>query len=176
MSKTIIGCIVFSLLGLIVIQIGMLRIGFKKEMIGYDSEARDIMRNVSIGLFNNTELNQDIATLSREVDVEKRTIFTSDSLPFATQQRIDFLFKKQLAARDIAVEYAFAITDEKNNLILGSENFNADQFKFNFYTRPLGVANEICQCDLRLHFHQKSLSSYLFSRLAYLLIPSLLFL
>jgi len=38
------------------------------------------------------------------------------------------------------------------------------------------LVNELCQCDVTLHFYQKTLVTYYFSRLAYLLIPSLLFL
>lgn len=176
MSKAIITFIVLSLLGLMVIQFGVLQIGFTKESEQYDSEVSAIMHTVSADLFENTELSRKIAKFSQEADIDKRTIYTNDSLPFYIIKEIDTLFKKQLAARGISVDYAFALTDEKNKLILNSVNFDAERFKYNRYTRTLGLVKEICKCEVSLHFHQKNLNTYLFGQLAYLLIPSFLFL
>jgi len=176
MSRTVIAFIVLSLLGLIVIQVGMLRIGLIKENESYNSEVSAVMLDVSTKLFENTKLSEQIAKLSKEADVDKRTIFNTDSLPFNTRKEIDLLFRKQLEAREISVGFAFALTNKEKDLVLSSENFEADQFIYNRYARRLGLVNELCQCEVTLHFYQKTLVTYLFSRLAYLLIPSLLFL
>lgn len=176
MSRTVIACIVLSLLGLMVIQVGMLRIGLIKENESYNSEVSAVMLDVSTQLFEDTKLSEQIAVVSKEADVDKRTIFNTDSLPFSTRKEIDLLFRKQLETREISVDFAFALTDNKKQLILTSENFEADQFIYNRYARRLGLVNELCQCEVTLHFYQKTLMTYLFSRLAYLLIPSLLFL
>ena len=176
MSKTVIGFIVFSLLGLIVVQVYILRIGQMTEMERYDSEVSDIMLNVRTDIFNDTELSRKIAKLSQGIDIDKRTIYTNDSLPFYTIKEIDTLFRKQLVARSISIDYAFALTDKNNNLILNSSNFDAQLFKYNRYTSTLGLVKEFCNCEVLLHFYQKNLLSYLFNQLAYLLIPSLLFL
>lgn len=176
MSKTVIGCIVFSLLGLIFIQVGLLRIGQMTEMERYDSEVRAAMHNVRTDLYENTVLSKKIATISREKDVDKRTIFNNDSLPFHTIKEIDTLIKTQLSARGISVDYAFVLTDEKNNLLLESQNFDSTQFVFNRYANRLGLVGAMCDCNVLLHFYQKNFNAYLFRQLAYLLIPSLLFL
>ena len=176
MSKAIITFIVLSLLGLMVIQVGMLRIGHVTESEKYDSEVRDIMRNVSTDLYENTDLSKKIATLSQNVDIDKRTIYNNDSLPFYTIKEIDTLFKKQLTAREISIDYAFALTGEKNQLILSSTNFDAEKFNYNLYVRHLGLVKELCNCEVKLHFYQKNLNTYLLGQLAYLLIPSFLFL
>ena len=176
MSKAIITFIVLSLLGLIIIQAYMLRIGHTTESEKYDAEVSAIMYNISTDLFENTQLSRNIAKLSQEADFDKRTIFNNDSLPFHTVKEIDTLFKEQLAARGISVDYAFALTDEKNQLILNSPNFDANRFKFNRYARPLGLVKIICDCEVLIHFYQKNLNTYLFGQLAFLLIPSFLFL
>jgi len=176
MSKAIITFIVLSLLGLIIIQAYMLRIGHTTESEKYDAEVSAIMYNISTDLFENTQLSRNIAKLSQEADFDKRTIFNNDSLPFHTVKEIDTLFKEQLAARGISVDYAFALTDERNQLILNSPNFDANRFKFNRYARPLGLVKIICDCEVLIHFYQKNLNTYLFGQLAFLLIPSFLFL
>ena len=176
MSRAIITFIVLSLLGLIIIQANMLRIGHTTEAEKYDAEVSAIMYNISTDLFENTQLSRKIAQLSQESDIDKRTIYSNDSLPFYTVKEIDTLFKEQLAARGISVDYAFALTDEKNQLILNSPNFDANRFKFNRYARPLGLVKRICNCEVLIHFYQKNLNTYLFGQLAYLLIPSFLFL
>ena len=176
MSRAIITFIVLSLLGLIIIQANMLRIGHTTESEKYDAEVSAIMYNISTDLFENTQLSRKIAELSQESDIDKRTIYSNDSLPFYTVKEIDTLFKEQLAARGISIDYAFALTDEKNQLILNSPNFDANRFKFNRYARPLGLVKRICNCDVLIHFYQKNLNTYLFGQLAYLLIPSFLFL
>ena len=103
MSRTVIAFIVLSLLGLIIIQVGMLRIGLIKESESYNSEVSAVMLDVSTKLFEDTKLSEQIATLSKETDIDKRTIFNTDSLPFSTRKKIDLLFKKQLEAREISV-------------------------------------------------------------------------
>ena len=77
MSRTVIAFIVLSLLGLIVIQVGMLRIGLIKESESYKSEVSAVMLDVSTKLFEDTKLSEQIATLSKEADVDKRTIFNT---------------------------------------------------------------------------------------------------
>jgi two-component system phosphate regulon sensor histidine kinase PhoR len=174
MNRTVITFIVLSLLGLIIIQIGLLRIGQITEMERYDTEVSAVMHNVRADLYKNDALSKKIANLSKDID--KRTIFNNDSLPFRTLKEIDTLLKEQLSMRGIGVDYAFALTDKNKNLILTSENFAPETFKYGRYVARLGTAEKICDCDILLHFHQKNLYRYLFSRLAYLLIPSLLFL
>ncbi len=176
MSKAIITFIILSLLGLIIIQASMLRIGHITESEKYDSEVRAIMYNISTALFENTKLSRNIAKLSQEADIDRTTIYTNDSLPFHTVKELDTLFKEQLSARGISIDYAFALTDDKNQLILNSPNFDIKRFKFNRYLPRLGLVKEICNCEVRLHFYQKNLNTYLFGQLAYLLIPSFLFL
>lgn len=174
MNRTVITFIVLSLLGLVVIQVGLLRVGQMTEMKKYDTEVQAIMHNVRTDLYKNTALSEKIATLNKDID--QRTIFNNDSLPFQTLKEIDTLLKTQLAARGISVDYSFALTDKENALLLTSDNFDRSRFKFNRYTARLGMAERICDCSILLHFHQKNLYSYLFSQLAYLMIPSLLFL
>lgn len=176
MSKTVIGFIVFSLLGLIVIQVWLLRIGQMTEIERYDSEVRAVMYNVRTDLYENTKLSEKIAAISREQDIDQRTIFNNDSLPANTLKEIDTLLREQLAARGISVDYAFALTNEKNNLLLESQNFDSQEFVFNRYATRLGLVETMCNCSVLLHFYQKNFNSYLFRQLAYLLIPSLLFL
>ena len=174
MNRTLIAFIVLSLLGLIIIQAGFLRIGLMKEKEVYDTEIKAIMHNVRTNLYSNSALSQKIAHLNKDFD--QRAIFNKDSLPYQTLKEIDTLLKEQLSARGIAVDFSFALTDESNNLLLTSTNFDIDQFKFNRYAARLSMAEIICRCKVLLHFHQKNLYNYLFSQLAYLLVPSLLFL
>jgi len=124
MSRTVIAFIVLSLLGLIIIQVGMLRIGLIKESESYNSEVSAVMLDVSTKLFEDTKLSEQIATLSKETDIDKRTIFNTDSLPFSTRKKIDLLFKKQLEAREISVGFAFALTDSDKNIILTAWSMN----------------------------------------------------
>ncbi|MEM6318224.1 MAG: HAMP domain-containing sensor histidine kinase [Bacteroidota bacterium] len=173
MSRTVVIFIVLSLLGLIVIQAGMLHIGQSKEKEEYVSEVNAVMLNVSTYLFEDTALSQLIADLSI---AKEKNLPQEDTLAQKAIEQIDTIFKKQLAARGIAVDYAFVLTDSHNEPILSSKNFNAEQFKFNRYARPLGLVNELCDCEVTLQFYQKNLYAYLFRQLAYLLIPSLLFL
>ncbi len=174
MNRTVIAFIVLSLLGLIIIQVGLLRIGLIMEKEAYDTEVKAIMHTVRTKLYSDSALSQKIANLSKDFD--KRTIFNNDSLPHQTLKEIDTLLKEQLTARGIAIDFSFALTDQSNDLLLASTNFDMDQFKFNRYTARLSMVEVICGCNVLLHFHQKNLYNYLFSQLAYLLVPSLLFL
>lgn len=175
MSRTVITFIVVALLGLIVIQVGMLRIGWQTESKQYHTEINTVLLNFRTDLLKNYALSKAIANLSKQ-DIDQRTIFTNDSLPFLVQKEIDTLLKTQLKARGIDIDFAFALTDAANKLYLTSENFDSNRFRFNRFTHRLGSVQSICNCTILLHFYQKNLYNYLFGQLAYLLVPSMVFL
>jgi len=175
MNRTIITFIVLSLLGLITIQAGLLNIGLKMEKEKYTKEIDAVLYSIKSHLYTNTELSQRIAQLS--TDLEEKGMLSQDSLPEETLRTIDTLLKEQLAKRGISVDFSFALTDAKNQLLLTSSQFDPAIFSFNQHTIRFGSMIEVfCNCNVLLHFNQSNLYSYLFSQLAYLLLPSLIFL
>lgn len=175
MSKTLITFIVLSLLGLIAIQVGFLRIGLSMEKEKYDKEVKSILHEIKSHLYEDTELSSKIGLLAS--DSARQYTLYHDSLPEYTIKELDTLLKEQLAARGINVNFSFALTNTKNNVLLNSENFNGVYFNFNQYSMRMGgLVETICSCHVILHFQQTNLYNYLFSQLAYLLVPSLFFL
>ena len=174
MSRTIITFIVVSLLGLIVIQAGLLNIGLQMEKENYDTEVKAVLYSIKSHLITDRELSQQIAQL--HIDWKEKGVLTADSLPEQTVRALDTLLKEQLAKRRITAHFAFAITHSKNQLLLNSGLFNVASFPFKQHTVRFGSSIEpFCDCNVLLHFHQTNLYSYLFGQLAYLLVPSILF-
>ncbi len=174
MSRTIITFIIVSLLGLIVIQAGLLNIGLQMEKENYDTEVKAVLYSIRSHLITDRELSQQIAQL--HIDWKEKGVLTADSLPEQTVRALDTLLKEQLAKRGISADFSFALTDAKNQLLLNGGLFNAEAFPFNQHTVRFGSSIEaLCNCNVLLHFHQTNLYSYLFGQLAYLLVPSILF-
>ncbi len=175
MNRTIITFIVVSLLGLITIQVGLLNIGLRMEKEKYTKEIDAVLYSIKSHLYTDTELSQQIAKL--QIDLDEKGMLTADSLPEQTLRAIDTLLKEQLAKRGISADFSFALTDTKNQLLLTSGAFNAETFPLHRHTVRFGSLVEVfCGCNILLHFNQTNLYAYLFGQLAYLLIPSLLFL
>jgi len=174
MSRTIITFIVVSLLGLIVVQAGLLNIGLQMEKENYDTEIQAVLHSIKTHLYEDTELSQQIAQLS--IDWKEKGLLTADSLPDQTRRALDTLLKEQLAKRGIVADFSFALTDSDNQLLVTSGLFNAETFPLNQHTVRFGsLVEAICSCNVLLHFHQNDLYSYLFGQMAYLLVPSILF-
>jgi len=174
MSRTIITFIIVSLLGLIVIQAGLLNIGLRMEKENYNKEIQAVLYSIKTQLYSDTELSQQIAQL--KVDIKEKGMLTADSLPEQTVRALDTLLKEQLAKRGIITDFSFALTDAKNDLLLTSGPFHMETFPFNQHKVDFGpMVGIFCNCKIFLHFHQTNLYSYLFGQLAYLMVPSILF-
>lgn len=173
MSRTIITFIIVSLLGLIIIQAGLLNIGLRMEKETYHKEIQEVLYSIKSHLITDTELSQQIAQL--KVDLKEKGMLTADSLPEQTVRALDTLLKEQLAKRGIITDFSFALTDAKNKLLLTSGPFNMQTFPFNQHKVEFGSIGIFCNCKIFLHFYQTNLYSYLFGQLAYLLVPSILF-
>ena len=175
MNRTIITFIVVSLLGLITIQVGLLNIGLSMEKEKYHKEIDAVLYSIKSHLYTDTDLSQRIAQL--HIDMETEDMLTADSLPEQTLRAIDTLIKEQLAKRGITADFSFVLTDANNQLLLTSGQYDPATFPLHRHTVRFGSLVEIfCSCNILLHFNQPNLYGYLFGQLAYLLVPSLLFL
>ena len=168
--------VVGSIIGLIFIQVNLLKVGILLEKERFDQKVKRTLTEV------NFQLNQ------QAVIRNKLTYFyTTDTASFEPvdwrnidqlRDTVDTILKKELLGRNIQIGYSFAIQDEKtSNTLVASKNFFSEAFEYEKFKTTLGgKIFRTCRCHLSLNVHVDNLFNYLLSQLAYLIIPSALFL
>ena len=168
--------VVGSIIGLIFIQVNLLKVGILLEKERFDQTVKRALTEV------NFQLNQQAIVRN------KLTYFyTTDTLTFEAvdwrnidqlRDTINAILEKELLARNIQIGYSFAIQDEKtSSILIASKNFFSEAFEYEKFKTTLGgKIFRTCRCHLSMNVHVDNLFSYLLSQLAYLIIPSALFL
>lgn len=168
--------VVGSIIGLIFIQVNLLKVGILLEKERFDQNVKRALTEV------NFQLNQQ-AVLRNKLT----SFYTTDTASFEPvdwrnvdklRDTVDAILKKELLGRNIQIGYSFAIQDENTeNTLIASKNFYLEAFEYEKFKTTLGgKIFRTCRCHLSLNVHVDNLFNYLLSQLAYLIIPSALFL
>lgn len=166
--------VISALIGLVAIQILLLGVGIRLEKTRLDQKAVVAINEVKTEMARRTNLGEGILKLT--VPDESFYIESQDSLYTLVTEELKTLLKTALERQDIYVDFSFTITDQLDAVLLANKGFNIQDFRFNQY--KILVENEAlwkCRCLRVLHLNVNNLFNYLLSQLAYLIIPSLLF-
>ena len=164
-----------SLIGLIFVQLNLLKVGIILEKERFDQKMKTVLNNVSIQIDRHDVLQDQLIYL-----------YQTDSIAFKTEDwrsvdqmrdTIELMLKANLERKAVQIGYSYAVIDDSNNLpLLTSKNYFKENFDYEKYRRPLaGQLSIDCRCRVSLHFHADNLFNYLLSQLAYMIIPSALF-
>lgn len=98
-------------------------------------------------------------------------------LPEKLKDSIQHLIRAYLAGDSVRMDYAFALTDETGaRKFLQTENYTPEaENQLTYHRRIEGLLEGACGCLPYIHLQIKNTVSYLIGRLAYLVIPSVLF-
>lgn len=175
MKNWILTAVVLSLTGLIVVQVVLLGTGLRLEKQRFDEKVKRTMYEVQQSIGRQEKLSRGVAELS--VISEDYYLTKKDSLYLGVEQQIEFFFAKKLSAESIGLIFSFAISDEtQKKVFIASSNFDQLDQRFSHYKILLeGKVIQKCHCILVLHLKIDNLFNYLLRQLAYLIIPSVLF-
>ena len=166
--------ILFSLIGLILIQFRLLVVGASLEKVKFDGKIERVLYETNRVLNGENQLSDDLVRLIRaKIYNEPRA---NDHLRKDVREQLEKILKTHLNQNDIFTDFAFAIKDKLNSKIsLKSENFDENEFDFEQYSVALGdgIIGK-CHCEQMLHLDISNLFGYLLSELDYLIIPSVL--
>ena len=165
-----------SIIGLIFIQVNLLKVGVLLEKERFDQKMKTVLHEVNLRIDDHQEVQQSLVYFYKTDFSE----FRSQDWKKLDQLRdsIGEWLKTEMAEKGLQIGYSFAIIDADSKLpLLTSKNFFNETFEYEKHNRPLGGKTLLqCWCRLSLHFHADNLFNYLLKQLAYLIIPSALFL
>lgn len=166
--------VVASLLGLIVIQLALIGVGIRLEKTKLDQRTQTAINEVKKQIGVDLTLAENIVKLT--VPADDFYVTSQDSLYKVTIETLTEMLEKELAKQDVFAKFSFVIADQHESILLANPLFEKDEFRFDQY--QILLDNEAiwkCRCLRILHLNISNLFNYLLRQLAYLFIPSLLF-
>ncbi|GJM33423.1 MAG: hypothetical protein DHS20C18_24240 [Saprospiraceae bacterium] len=163
--------VTLSLAGLGFIQYRLLQVGVILEKERFDQRMESALSEFD------RQLNQ--ADYSRHQIVQLHYVkenAPTDSL--VLEDSIRQLLGQIFERADIQVDYTFAFIDRTpdNDTLFASANFQSEHFRYERFALLLkGDIRKECHCNLYFHVNINQLFNYLLRQLAYLIIPSILF-
>lgn len=171
----IVGIVVISLLGLVFVQYHYLRAGLLLERTRLDQRMTHLLDEAYKKLVRPNVVSE----MATRVITSKEVPLASPEylLPDLLKDSIHVLIREYLGADSLRMDYAFALTDEKQeNLFLSTNNYSKEGGKQLSYERPIGgLPRQACDCLLYFRLDIKNTVNYLLGRLAYLIVPSIIF-
>lgn len=171
----IIGIVFVSLMGLVLVQYHYLRAGLLLERSRLDQRIGYVLDEVYLKLARQGAVR----------DMTMRVMFSDQEplaspeylLPEKLQDSIQLLIRSFLASDSVRMDYAFALTDETGDrTFLKTENYTPGAENELTYQREVeGLLSGACGCIPTFHLQIKNTVNYLLGRLAYLVVPSILF-
>lgn len=171
----IVGIVIVSLLGLIFVQYHFLRAGLLLERTRMDQRVNVVLNEVYIKLVRSNPVRE--MTLRLLVEDESPLASPEYLLPELLKDSLNALIRFGLGPDSSRLDYAFAFTDENfDEFFLTTENFDTLVDHHLTYQRGIGgLAAQACNCRPIFRFQVKNTVNYLLGRLAYLTVPSLVF-
>jgi len=172
----IVGLIVLAFVGLIFVQVRLLWIGVLLEMNRFDREIYQVLQSVQ------REIQED-AQLLRNLNIITATDYETYLRNHATiventQQTLSQLLTEEFQYRGISARFSFAIIGaDEQRIFLQSDNFRYQKLqneRYRIMLKPGFQTNFPFNSYLQLYIN--NLFPYLLRQLAYLILPSLLFL
>lgn len=175
MKNWILAAVIISLTGLIAVQVVLLGTGLRLEKQRFDEKVKNAMYEVQKSIAIEDSLSHivaELSTISADYYLKKQ-----DSLYAEGKRELEQLFSEALAKQNISIDFSFAISDEsQESVFIASSNFDRSDPRFSHYKILLeGKVIARCRCILVLHLKIDNLFNYLLGQLAYLFIPSILF-
>lgn len=171
----IVGIVIVSLLGLIFVQYHFLRAGLLLERTRMDQRVNVVLNEVYLKLVRSNSVRE----MALRLLVQEHSPLASPEylLPERLKDSLHVLIRLGLGPDSTRLDYEFAITDEQNSrLFLTTEAFDTLTDHDLTYQRGIGgLAGQACECRPFFRFQVKNTVNYLLGRLAYLTIPSLVF-
>ena len=171
----IVGIVIVSLLGLIFVQYHFLRAGLLLERARMDQRVNVVLNEVYLKLVQPNPVRE----MTLRVLVKDKSPLASPEylLPEQLKDSLNTLIRDGLGPDSSRLSYAFALTTERNDhLFLATEGYDTLADHSLIYQRGIGgLAGQACDCRPFFRFQVKNTVNYLLGRLAYLTIPSLVF-
>lgn len=171
----IVGIVIISLLGLVFVQYNYLRVGLLLERTRLDQRISYVLDEVYLKLVGENNVRE----MTIRMLVKERTPLASPEylLPDRLLDSLHALIRQSLGTDSLRMDYAFALTDEDPEYIfVATEDYLPQGEKQLAYQRPIGgLAVRACNCRPYFRLHVKNTVNYLLGRLAYLIIPSVIF-
>lgn len=168
---------IISLLGLVFVQYNYLRAGLLLEHRQLDQRMDDVLAEVYLKLYRENNVRE----MTLRMLVSERNPLASPELllPEQLKDSLNRLIREYLGNDSLRMKYAFALTDEQHeHVFLATDDYlppGSDDQQL-YYQREIGgLAVRACNCTpyFRLHIHNTL--NYLLGRLAYLIIPTIIF-
>lgn len=171
----IVGIVIISLLGLVFVQYNYLRAGVILERTRLDQRISYVLDEVYLKLVRENNIRE----MTLRVLVSERNPLASPELmlPERLKDSLDHLIRDFLGNDSIRMDYAFALTDgDQEHTFLATEDYIIEGDKQLSYQRSIGgIAMRACNCTPYFRLNIKNTLNYLLGRLAYLIIPTVIF-
>lgn len=167
--------VVGSLLGLVFIQYHLLKVGILLEKQRFDVKVRGMLEEVSERIDENEVIRQNLTRLYTTPVEDLRS--PEYLLPKMLQDSLEQLFREELIRADLQLKYTYQLEELHTDKVLvpakPSNYTNATYERYKKYL--LGRVAVDCRCQPVLEFRVEHVLNYLYRRLAYLIVPSVLF-
>lgn len=171
----IVGIVIVSLLGLIFVQYHFLRAGLLLERTRMDQRVNVVLNEVYLKLVRSNPVRE----MAMRILVKEQSPLASPEylLPERLKDSLNSLIRQGLGPDSSRLDYAFALTAEDNDhLFLTTDEFDPLAEHSLIYQRAIGgLAGQACNCRPFFRFQVNNTVNYLLGRLAYLTIPSIVF-
>lgn len=171
-----IGLVAISLLGLVLVQYQLLRTGLLLEKGKFDQNMRGILADVNLAI----NQSKDMQLMLQRLHQKKQQPLASPELlvPKSIADSIRHVLDAALLRRGILLAYEFALIEpQSQDTLLLTDAYQKENYRYEEFTRSLvGPLTNSCFCQPFLHVHVDHLFNFLLGRLAFLIIPSVLFL
>ena len=174
MNRIVIILVLAALLGLAIIQVNFIRIGFQLEQRRFDQKMEQTLIDFRTHLELPNELSYSLMELFEEA--ENFFVIRQDSAMAKAEIELTKYLTTQLRKNDIDISVDYAITGANEKpLYFTTEQLPENEMVYGKYFTNLGRRVERdCDCRLFLHLYAPDFTSYVLSRLAYLILPSVI--
>lgn len=171
-----IALVAISLLGLVLVQYQLLRTGLLLEKGKFDQNMRGILADLNLTI----NQSKDMQLMLQRLHQKKEQPLASPEwlVPKSLSDSIRHVLDAALLRRGILLKYEFALIEpQSQDTLLLTAAFQKENYRYEEFTRPLvGQLSNFCFCQPFLHVHVDHLFNFLLGQLAFLIIPSVLFL
>ncbi len=163
--------VILSLAGLGFIQYRLLQVGIILEKNRFDQRMEAALKEFDRQLNDSKNIRHQIVQLH----------YVKEQKPVnegALEDSIRHLLGKIFEQADLQVRYAFAFIDRTptSDTLFSTADFEQEHFRYERFAQTLrGDIRKECHCNLYFHLTVNQLFNFLLGQLAYLIIPSILF-
>lgn len=172
----VVGVMTLAFLGLVFVQIRLLWIGVLLEMKRFDRQVWDVLKEMQEDILENDTLVREISIISTVSP--NYYIIRKDTLIDRVERELQQLFVRKFQEKNISTRFSFTITDKTGTEVFlrSSRSVEKETQNDRYQIFLGGDLVKYCRCERYLRLYINNLFQYLLSQLAYLIIPSLLFL